>query len=108
MNLALWLQNAARVHGRRPAIGHGTAVHRDYRGFAGAATATARYLRQRGVHPGERVGIFMDNAPDYLPLLWGIWWAGAAVGMAVTIGGVWMVNVGQRRMRNERVAALKK
>jgi long-chain acyl-CoA synthetase len=79
MNLALWLQNAARVHGRRPAIGHGTAVHRDYRGFAGAATATARYLRQRGVHPGERVGIFMDNAPDYLPLLWGIWWAGAAV-----------------------------
>ncbi|HOY06836.1 MAG TPA: EamA family transporter [Saprospiraceae bacterium] len=28
---------------------------------------------------------------------------GALVGMAVTIGGVWMVNVGQRRMRSEGI-----
>ena len=79
MNLALWLQATARIHGTRPAIARGTAMVADYRGFADAAARTASYLRQRGVRPGERVAIFMDNSPDYLPLLWGVWWAGAAV-----------------------------
>jgi len=79
MNLALWLQASARIHGSRPAIGHGKAIHADYLKFARSAAHAATYLRQRGVCPGERVGIFMDNTPDYLPLLWGVWWAGAAV-----------------------------
>jgi acyl-CoA synthetase (AMP-forming)/AMP-acid ligase II len=79
MNLALWLQATARIHGERPAIGHGVQVYADYRGLARASARTAAHLRQRGVRPGDRVGIFMDNAPDYLPLLWGVWWAGAAI-----------------------------
>jgi acyl-CoA synthetase (AMP-forming)/AMP-acid ligase II len=79
MNLALWLQATARIHGERPAIGHGVQVYADYRGLARAAARTAAHLRERGVRPGDRVGIFMDNAPDYLPLLWGVWWAGAAI-----------------------------
>ena len=79
MNLALWLQATARIHGGRPAIGHGAHTYLDYRGLARAAAYTATFLRQRGVRPGDRVGIFMDNAPEYLPLLWGVWWAGAAI-----------------------------
>ena len=79
MNLALWLQATARIHGERPAIGHGTALYADYRGLARAAECTATFLRQRGVRPGDRIGIFMDNAPQYLALLWGVWWAGAAI-----------------------------
>ena len=77
MNLALWLQATARIHGDRPAVAHGTAVRFDYRGFARAAALTAQWLRERRIGPGDRVGLFMDNTPDYLPLLWGIWWAGA-------------------------------
>ena len=79
MNMALWLQATARMHGERPAIGHGTRVQADYLGLARAAARTAAYLRQHGVQPGDRVGIFMDNAPAYLSLLWGVWWAGAAI-----------------------------
>ena len=28
---------------------------------------------------GDRVALFMHNAPHYLPLMWGAWWAGVAV-----------------------------
>jgi long-chain acyl-CoA synthetase len=79
MNLALWLQSTSQIHGERPAIGHGLRVVYDYRNLARAAAQTAAQLRRRGVHPGDRVGIFMDNAPDYLALMWGVWWAGAAI-----------------------------
>jgi long-chain acyl-CoA synthetase len=77
MNLALWLQATARIHAGRPAVAHGTTVRYDYQGFALAAEQVAQQLLRRGVAPGARVGLFMDNAPDYLPLLWGVWWAGA-------------------------------
>src|SRR5690606_4933594 len=29
-----------------------------------------------GLLPGDRVGLFMGNHPDYLRLLWSAWWAG--------------------------------
>jgi long-chain acyl-CoA synthetase len=29
--------------------------------------------------PGDRVALFMFNRPDYLELLWGVWWAGGVV-----------------------------
>ncbi len=77
MNLALWLQATARAHAERPAVAHGTDVVFNYRAFAQAAAATARRLRACGIAPGNRIGLFMDNTPAYLPLLWGTWWAGA-------------------------------
>lgn len=79
MNLALWLQATARIHGERPAIGHGVRVVYTYLGLAKSAARIAGHLRRLGVHPGDRIGIFMDNAPDYLALMWGVWWAGAAI-----------------------------
>ena len=29
-----------------------------------------------GLAPGERVAAFMTNCPEYLEVLYGIWWAG--------------------------------
>ncbi|MEO7940715.1 MAG: AMP-binding protein, partial [Burkholderiaceae bacterium] len=34
-------------------------------------------LAARGIKSGDRIGLWMDNQPHYLPLLWGVWWAGA-------------------------------
>jgi len=77
MNLALWLQRTAAIHPTAAAVAHGTQIAYDYAELARAAARTAAWLHQRGVGVGDRVGLFMDNLPDYLPLLWGIWWAGA-------------------------------
>ncbi len=79
MNLALWLHRNALAHGDRPAVALGTQVVFDYRGLAHAACGFARLARGRGVAAGDRVGLFMDNAPDYLVALWGLWWLGAVV-----------------------------
>jgi len=79
MNLALWLQRSASAFGARPAVARGTATVLDYAGLAEAAARLAAGLRASGVAPGERVGLFMANAPDYLVAMWGAWWAGAVV-----------------------------
>ena len=77
MNLALWLHRAAHIHAGAPAVAHGTAVVYSYADLANAAGAVASWLAARNIKPGARVGLWMDNHPRYLPLLWGIWWAGA-------------------------------
>lgn len=77
MNLALWLQRTAAIHPLAAAVAHGTQVVYRYDELARAAAGTASWLHRRGINAGDRVGLFMDNHPDYLPLLWGIWWAGA-------------------------------
>lgn len=77
MNLALWLQRTAANDPRAAAVAHGTAVVYRYGEMGIAAARTARWLQWRGIAPGDRIGLFMDNQPDYLALLWGIWWAGA-------------------------------
>ena len=79
MNLALWLQRNARVHGWRPAVAHGQQVSWRYADLAESATRLAASFARLGLHPGERVGIFMANAPDYVLAMWGAWWAGLVV-----------------------------
>jgi long-chain acyl-CoA synthetase len=79
MNLALWLQRSAQVHGERPAIAQGAAVTHSY-----AALATAAASQSASVAPGERIGLFLDNAPAYIVALWAVWWAG---GVVVPING---------------------
>ncbi|WP_418317644.1 AMP-binding protein [Piscinibacter sakaiensis] len=77
MNLAHWLQRRANIDPHRPAIAHGETVWADYAGFAARAARTAGWLRSQRVSAGDRVALFLPNRPEYLPLLWGIWWAGA-------------------------------
>jgi long-chain acyl-CoA synthetase len=79
MNLALWLLRSAQVHGTRVAVARGAHAVLDYAALANAAARTAAGLRAAGVAPGDRVGLFMANAPDYLVAMWGAWWAGAVV-----------------------------
>ena len=77
MNIALWLARSAERYPQQSAIAHGTEVWCDYAEFARRAARTAHWLRTQGVQPGDRVVLFMHNAPEYLPLMWGIWWCGA-------------------------------
>ena len=88
MNLALWLHRNALAHGDRPAVALGTQVVFDYRSLAHAACGYAQLARAQGLGPGDRVGLFMDNAPEYLVALWGLWWLGAvAVPMNARLHG---------------------
>lgn len=77
MNIALWLARSAERYPQQSAIAHGTEVWCDYAEFARRAARTAHWLRAQGVQAGDRVVLFMHNAPEYLPLMWGIWWCGA-------------------------------
>ena len=88
MNLALWLHRNALAHGDKPAVALGTTVVHDQRGLAHAACGFAQWARDHGVAPGDRVGLYMDNAPAYLQALWGLWWLGAvAVPMNARLHG---------------------
>ena len=79
MNLALWLRDAGRVHGTRAAVAQGQEVLWTYAQFAEGAARTAAAWQARGISPGERVALFMANAPGYLLAMWSAWWAGAVV-----------------------------
>ena len=77
MNIGLWLQRVAQVRGAQPALFNGREMVVDYAGFHARAMQVAGGLAARGVGPGERVAIFMKNAPEYLVVQYGIWLAGA-------------------------------
>ena len=77
MNLAHWLERRAVLAPDRAALFNGGAVFTDYAGFAARARSVAGWLQAQGPRPGDRVAIFMRNKPDYLIVLYGIWYAGA-------------------------------
>ncbi|QIE45083.1 long-chain fatty acid--CoA ligase [Pseudohalocynthiibacter aestuariivivens] len=77
MNIALWLRRTAQVRGAAPALFHGYDMIEDYAGFDRRAGQIASWLRQTCVLRGDRVALYMKNHPDYLILLYGIWYAGA-------------------------------
>jgi long-chain acyl-CoA synthetase len=78
MNLALWLWRTAQRQGETPALFEGATCVADYAGFARQSAAIAGALRDiHGVVPGDRVALFLSNDVRYLPMLFGIWAAGA-------------------------------
>ncbi|MCU0804815.1 MAG: AMP-binding protein [Burkholderiales bacterium] len=79
MNLAELLARAARVFPDNPAIVAGARLHATYRDFAVRAAALAGGFRDAlELAPGDRIGLFMSNCPQYLEVLWAAWWAGLA------------------------------
>lgn len=76
MNLAHWLDSTARVHGARDALLVGTEVMADYATFHARAAALAGKL---GIKPGDRVGLFLANCPEFLITFWAVWIAGGVV-----------------------------
>ena len=78
MNLAQTLRASALAVASRPAIIVDDTVDCSYGQFADRVAARAGDLIARsGVQPGDRVGLFMTNRPDYLEALYAVWWAGA-------------------------------
>src|ERR1700733_1202517 len=79
MNLAEWLRRTA---GRSPvnaAILKGSTAEMDYAEFARRAASVGAGLQiSFGIKPGDRVALLLPNCTEYLPLLYGIWFAGAA------------------------------
>ncbi len=79
MNIAEWLNRAARAFPDRPALLWGTRAVADYRAFAHRASVLAHWLATRlGVRAGDRIAIFMSNRPEYFEVLYAAWWMGAA------------------------------
>jgi long-chain acyl-CoA synthetase len=78
MNIAHWLNDAARRWPERPALFRGTEQVADYAEFARRVRVRATFLREEyGVEPGDRVALFMKNCCEYLELFYAIWWIGA-------------------------------
>ncbi len=78
MNIGVWLHRQALARPDRPALFAGREMVADYAAFAERAARIAGWLSAQGIGPGDRVAIFMKNAPDYLVAQYGIWFAGAA------------------------------
>jgi long-chain acyl-CoA synthetase len=78
MNLAAWLARAAKSDPRKVAIHRGARPWADYGTLAARVARVAAGLRRKGLAPGDRVAIFMKNAPEYLEAMYAIWWAGLA------------------------------
>jgi len=79
MNLGNWLYRQAQLNPDRPALFLGRDLIASYGGFHDRAARVAGWLQGQGVRPGDRVAIFMKNAPDYLIVQYGIWYAGAVI-----------------------------
>jgi long-chain acyl-CoA synthetase len=78
MNLATWLESAAKQEPQRPALGCGPRVLRTYAEVAARVARLAGALQAMGLKSGERVAIATKNSPDYLEALYAIWHAGLA------------------------------
>ena len=67
MNLVRWLHRAARADPSAVAIYRGDEPWADYANLAARTAKLAAGLRDKArLQPGERVGIFMGNSPEYL------------------------------------------
>jgi acyl-CoA synthetase (AMP-forming)/AMP-acid ligase II len=78
MNLSLTVQNVARQLPSRPAVTWEGGVL-GYGALEDQVQAIAGALRRRhGLAAGMRVALAMENCPEYLPALYGIWRAGLA------------------------------
>ena len=79
MNVASWLERAARATPAAPAVYVGHRAWATYAELAARVARLAHGLRTKaGLAAGERVAIAMANAPEYLECLYATWWAGLA------------------------------
>src|SRR3954454_23985929 len=77
-SLAQQLTDTAARFGERPALKLDDA-QLDYAAFEEGATRVAGLLRERGVGPGDRVGLMLPNVPYFPVIYYGILRAGGVV-----------------------------
>ncbi|HSZ40892.1 MAG TPA: long-chain fatty acid--CoA ligase [Trebonia sp.] len=77
-NLALDLREAAHMYPRRPAVRLDETVL-SYRRLDDLSARVAGWLRERGLRPGDPVGLMTPNVPQFPVLYYGILRAGGAV-----------------------------
>ena len=74
-----WIGAVSHAHARRPAV-HGDGLSWSYEELWARAGGMARHLlRDRGIRPGDRVGLVGANSPAYLAAYLGVLRAGAVV-----------------------------
>lgn len=77
MNLANLLAATARRVPQAPALLSGDQVLSSYGELADAvAGRAATLIHKHGIVPGSRVAVYASNCPEYLEVLFAIWWAG--------------------------------
>jgi long-chain acyl-CoA synthetase len=79
MNLSILLTNVARAIPDAPAIYHGDALYLTFGELARRASRLAAVLAGHGVLPGDRIVVYAPNHPDYIPVMWATWMAGACL-----------------------------
>jgi long-chain acyl-CoA synthetase len=77
MNVASCLTKAARTFAERPAVALGTEPYLTYGALVKRVAQLAGTLTQRySLQPGERVALAMSNSPEYIEILYAVWYAG--------------------------------
>lgn len=77
MNIATWLERAAKSQPQAPGVAHGASCYQTYAALAENAARLGGALRTRlGLEAGARVAILAKNCPHYVECLYGIWHAG--------------------------------
>jgi len=79
MNLAASFVESTRRYAEKPAVFWGEQVQ-NYTHIGNSAQALAGHLREHlGVQPGDRVGVWLKNCPEFVPSVFGILLAGGVV-----------------------------
>src|SRR3990172_420051 len=76
LNLALIVENGRRRFPRATALVHPD-CHMSYEEFSDRVRRFAATLRERGIQPGDKVGIMVPNRPEFTIAYFGILHAGA-------------------------------
>ncbi|MBM08816.1 MAG: AMP-dependent synthetase [Magnetovibrio sp.] len=78
MNLALWLERAGKTFPDNPAVALGEKVIQRYGELSYRAAQLAGSLKYLGLKVGDRVAICSKNRPEYVEVIYGVWWGAFA------------------------------
>ena len=77
MNIASFLTKAAWTFAERPPVSLGTELCCTYGALVNRVAQLAGTLTHRcGLQPGDRVALAMSNRPEYVEILYAVWYAG--------------------------------
>jgi long-chain acyl-CoA synthetase len=79
MNLVTALAESVRKHPKKPALYWGEREYSYPELWKQTVSVGARLRREFGVRPGDRVGLWLKNCPEFIPAFFGILHAGGVV-----------------------------